>query len=103
MPIRAGSTPATAELGRLFRVGDQAHRGAVVLAARVAGGDRRVGVGAEHHRAQLAERLERGVFARVLVGAHDRVAFAPVDRDRDDLLVEEALLLRGHGALVGAQ
>jgi hypothetical protein len=39
----------------------------------------------------------------MLVGADDRVPLAPVDRDRDDLLVEEALLLRGHGALMRAQ
>ena len=51
----------------------------------------------------LASALDGGVAAHALVVAeHDRVALALRDRDRGDLVVEDAVLLRGGRALVRA-
>ena len=72
--MRSGSTPATAhvtqprerpqaQLARPVRVGDDAYGGAVVLAAGVACGDRRIGIRARHDRPQARQALQGGVRA----------------------------------------
>ena len=89
---RPGDEPAQraqAELGGALGVGDDAGGGAVVLAARVAGGDGRLRVLPPHHRPQGGERLDARVGARMLVAVHRRRLAAPLrHRDRDDLLGE---------------
>ena len=66
-----------------------------------AGGDRAV---LAERRAQPDQRLGRRVAADALVGADDdRVALALRDRDRDDLVVEDAVLPGLGGPLVGAR
>jgi hypothetical protein len=76
--------------------------GAVVHAARVAGGDAAALLA--EGRGQLGESLQRGVGAEVLVLLHlDGVALAAGDRHRDDLLGEAAFLLRLAGALLRAE
>ena len=84
-------------------MGDEAEGRAVVLTTRIARGHRGLGILTNHHGPQGAERLERGVRARVLIGVHHQIPPAPVDGDRDDLLVEGALLLGGDGAPVRTQ
>ena len=70
-------------------------RGAVVERAGVAGGDLAVG---PEHRLEGGEPLERDTGTRtvVLVG-HGAVG----QRDRRDLVGEEAVLDVGHGAVLG--
>ena len=69
-------------------------------------GDLRGGAGGDgavlgERRAQRAERLGGGVAAHALVlGDHDRVALALRDRDRHDLVVEDAVLPGLGGLLV---
>ena len=70
-----------AALGLLAR-GDDAHRGAVVLAAGVAGGDGGLGVDLPAHRPQRGELLEGGLGAGVLVAVDDDVGLAAAARDR---------------------
>ena len=54
-------------------------------------------------RAELGERLERGVGARALVLVDHALVLALADRDRGDLVGERAALHRGDRALVRAQ
>src|SRR5215204_6225110 len=49
---------------------------------------------------ELGELLQRGVAPRSLVGLDHRIAFAPFDRDRHDLLPKSLLVHGGHGLLV---
>src|SRR5690606_24067155 len=50
---------------------------------------------------ELAHRLGGRVGTHALVGVHDRVTLAALDRDRHDLVGEPALLRGRGGALVG--
>ena len=86
-------------------MGDEADGGAVVLAAGVTGGDGRLGVLREHHRAQRRQLLEARIGPWVLVGVDDRRRGAALARqlDRHDLLGERAALLRGDRELVRAE
>ncbi len=85
--------------------GHDAHRGAVVLAGRVAGGDRRLLVDVQPDRAQRGELLQRDVGTRVLVAVDDDIGLAAAAGDGhwDQLVGELAGLVGGHGPLVGAQ
>src|SRR5437660_475805 len=82
--------PKPARLGGGFR-GDDHGAGAVVDARGVAGRHR---AALAKSRRQLGEDLHGGVAARVLVLGDDRLALAGLDADLDDLLVEEAAILR---------
>jgi hypothetical protein len=104
MPIDEAGDGGQAELLGAPSMGDDADRGAVVLAGGVAGGHRRLRILADHHRTQGGEALQRGVGARVLVAVDQAGAvLAVLDLDGHDLLREGAVLLGGHRALVGAQ
>ena len=82
--------PGQAELLGLGLAHDDDRGGAVGDLRGGAGGDRAV---LAEGRAQAAERGGRGVGADALVALEDdRVALALRDRDRDDLVVEEAVL-----------
>ena len=99
---RPGDEPAErpqAELLRAVAVGDDAGGRAVVLAAGVAGRDRRFGVLAQHHRPQTGQRLDARVGARMLIDVDHAIAH----RYRHDLLRKSALAMGSHGELVGAQ
>ena len=86
-----------APLGGLLG-GHQHHRGgAVIDAGGVAGGDRAVLV---EGRAQLGHRVDGRAVARIFVGVDDDVALAGLDRDRHDLVLEPAGLLRGLGLVL---
>ena len=81
-------------------VGGDDHRGgAVVDAGGVARG---VGGVVAADRGQLRERLDGRVGADRLVGLDDVLGLAALDRDRDDLLGELALVRRLRGELMGA-
>ena len=114
-PSGCGGTPATAQdpsraSGRsprsaaIVRVGDDADRRTVVLAAGVAGGDRRPPGPAAHHRAAGRPAPRAGVGARDArrCPRPARLAWSAM-RDRDDLVVEDAGPLGRHRPLVRPQ
>ena len=88
----------------LLAGGHDAHRGAVVLAAGVAGGDGGLGVDLLAHRPQRGQLLEGGLGAGVLVAVDDDVGLAAAarDGDRHELVGEPAGLVGGAGPLLGA-
>ena len=100
--------PQAPALG-LVAGGHDAHRGAVILAACVAGGDGRLGVDLQTDRPQGGQVLEGRLGTRVLVAVdHEvRLASPPGDRHRDQLVGEAARIvgragtpLRPHRQLV---
>src|ERR1700722_12480353 len=82
-PAHEPGQRAQAKLGGLLRAGDQARGGRVVLAAGVAGGNGGLRVQAQPNWLELAEDLDAGVGARVLVGLEDGLRFCTFRRDRD--------------------
>ena len=104
--VGTGDDAVRADLGEHGRPGRSALRlahhddraRAVGDLRRRAGGDRAV---LGERRAQLAERLGVVSAGRPRRSVNDdRVALALRDRDRHDLVVEQAVLLRGGGELV---
>ncbi len=89
-----------AEFGGPLRGGHQTHGRRVVLAAGIAGRNRCVWIILEQNGFELAQRFHRGVGARVLVGVDHLLATAAAHGDRNDLLGQNAVLLRGHRTLV---
>ena len=89
-----------AELRGSLRGGHETHGRRVVLAAGIAGRHGRVWIILEQNGFELAQRFHRGVGARMLVGVDHFLAAAAPHGDRDDLFGQNAVLLRGHRALV---
>jgi hypothetical protein len=75
----------------------------VVLAAGVAGGDRRVRVHAQADRPQGGQAFQRGVRPGVLVGIDQRGRGVAPARHRDELVVEAPLARRGGVQLLGPE
>src|SRR5262249_41588049 len=93
--------PAKPQLLGLGPAGDHDRAGPVGDRRGAARGDRAV---AAERRAQLRQGLHGGVGPYALVLAdHQRVAAALRDPYRNDLLGEDAVLLRGGGPLVAAR
>ncbi len=86
-----------AALLRLARRHQDERGGAVVDAGGVA---RRHRAFLVEGRPQLADRVESGAVLGIFVGVDDDVALARLDRDRDDLILELAGLLRGLGLVL---
>ena len=86
-----------AQLLGLVLAHDQHARGAVGDLRGVAGGDRAVLL---ERRLELGERLGGGALADALVGAELLLRAVEIDDDRDDLVVEAALVAGDRGALL---
>src|ERR1700729_2305923 len=94
-----GQNSLAVGLGPIVARDDQ-RAGAIVDARRVPG---RVGPVLHEDRRKLGERLESGIAPGRLVDLDDRVALLALDRHRDDLLGEAALVGRLDRELVRAE
>jgi hypothetical protein len=93
---------AQAEVVRLGQAGDEERGGAVVERRAVAGGDAAAGL---EDGLELGELLEGAVATDALVGGEAQrvLTFGLGDVDRDDLVVEPAIVLGGGGLLVAGE
>ena len=91
------------QLRRALRSRHDAGRRRVVLAARVSGGHRRIGIRFEHDGAKVRKSLERRVGTRGLIDRDDGVAPAAWNGHGHDLVIEDSSGCRGDRALLRSQ